>query len=123
MPYRLRGAFMAEERRERVPILAGKAWSLGLEVSAAVILPPELHAAPEPERFLLTPVDPSLPSRIAPGDIVVGGADFAAGTVDEAPVRALLGARVAAVIACSFDARFAALALELGLPALEVNEA
>lgn len=107
----------------RIPILTGRAWAFGLDVTAALIVPAQHGGAPEPERFLLTAVDPSFPSRVAAGDIVVGGGGFAAGTTDDTPVRALLGAGVVAVIASSFDPRFAAFALALGLPALEVHEA
>ncbi|HEY8517919.1 MAG TPA: hypothetical protein VIS07_20600 [Candidatus Binatia bacterium] len=106
----------------RCPILTGNAWAFGLDVTADLILPPSRHDDPHPERFLMTPIDPSFPSRVSPGDIVVGGGDFAAGTSNDAGVRAMLGARIAAVVAYSYDPAFARYAFELGLPAVAVNE-
>src|SRR5258707_1219627 len=70
----------------------------------------------------ISPSDPEFPSRVAPGDIVVGGDDFAAGTEDDTGVRAMLAAGIAATVAYSFDPQFARFALERGLPAVEVNE-
>lgn len=106
----------------RCPILTGSAWAFGLDVTAALILPPEASRAPEPQRFLMTPIDPGFPERVARGDILVAGGGFAAGTRDDASVRAMLGAGIAAVVAYSYDAAFARFALERGLPAVEVNE-
>lgn len=112
----------ASRERSPIPILTGRAWAFGLDVIADLIVPAAHRGAAEPERYLMTPIDPAFPSRVRPGDAVVGGWGFAAGAADDTQVRAFLGARVAAVVACSFDARFAELALALGLPALEVHE-
>lgn len=106
----------------RCPILTGRAWAIGLDVSADLLLAPEHHASAEPQRHLMTAIDPQLPSRIEPGDILVGGGGFADGTTDDAAVRALLASGIAAVIAYSFDPAFARFALARGLPAVEVNE-
>jgi len=108
---------------ERVPILTGRAWAFGPGVTARLILPDERKADADLRSHLMTPVDPSFPSRVAAGDFVVGGGDFAAGTSDDGPARALLAAGIAAVVASSFDPAFARSALALGLPAVEVNEA
>lgn len=107
----------------RCPILTGRAWALGLGVTADLILPPERDPAIPPGDLLLTPIDPAFPTRVADGDIIVGGGDFAAGTRDDAGVRAMLARGVAAVVAYSFDPAFARAALERGLPAVEVYEA
>lgn len=53
----------------------------------------------------------------------MGGGGFAAGTADDAGVRAMLARGIAAVIAYSLDPAFARAALERGLPAVEVWEA
>ena len=107
----------------RCPILTGRAWALGLDVTADLILPPVRDPATPPGDLLLTPIDPDFPTRVAEGDIIVGGGNFAAGTRDDAGVRAMLARGVAAVVAYSFDPGFARAALERGLPALEVYEA
>lgn len=108
---------------ERLPILSGNAWAVGLAVTADLILEPRHRGDPDPSRFLLAAVDPSFRARLLPGDFVVGGGDFASGTTDDAGVRAFVGAGIAALIAFSFDPAFAAHALAHGLPAIEVNEA
>jgi len=112
----------SETWRERIPIFTGRAWAFGPDVAAALIVPAGRALEGAPETHLFTAVDPAFPTRVQRGDFVVGG-EFGAGTVDDAPVRALGGAGIAAAIACSFDATFADLALAFGLPALEVNEA
>jgi 3-isopropylmalate/(R)-2-methylmalate dehydratase small subunit len=107
----------------RCPILNGRAWALGLDVTAALILPPARDPATPVASLLLTPIDPSFPTRVAPGDILVGGGDFASGTTDDQGVRAMLALGVAAVVAFSLDPSFARFAFARGLPAVEVNEA
>lgn len=107
----------------RFPILTGRAWALGLNVTASLILPPAHDPATPLGDLLLTPIDPDFPARVAPGDILVGGGDFAAGTSDDAGVRAMLARGIAAVVASSLDPGFARAALERGLPAVEVHEA
>jgi 3-isopropylmalate/(R)-2-methylmalate dehydratase small subunit len=107
---------------ERIPILTGSAWAFGLDVAADLVLPPEQRASDAPERFLMTPVDPDFPRRLQPGDFIVAGNDFASGTTDDAGVRAIVRAGIAAVIAYSFDGAFAEHALAHALPAVCVNE-
>lgn len=114
---------MRDGDTDRLPILTGSAWVLGLDVTAAILLAPGHEAAPEPARHLLAAVAPDLAGRIRPGDFLVGGGDFGRGAAGAAPARAVRGAGVAAVIASSFDPRFAEESLRLGLPVLEVNEA
>lgn len=107
----------------RCPILTGRAWALGIGVTSDLILPPARDPSTPPGELLLTPIDPDFPARAVDGDILVGGGDFAAGTRDDAGVRAMLARGIAAVIAYSLDPAFARAALERGLPAVEVWEA
>jgi 3-isopropylmalate dehydratase small subunit len=104
------------------PIITGRAWAFGPGVSAALIVPVQHLGTRNPGRYLMTPVDPAFPTRVRPGDILVGGGDFASGTVDDTPVRAMCEAGIAALVATSFDENFARLAFALGLLAVEVNE-
>jgi 3-isopropylmalate/(R)-2-methylmalate dehydratase small subunit len=108
---------------ERIPILTGRAWAVGLDVSAQLVLSPEHRGDIAPERHLMTAIDPGFPDAVQPGDFVVAGNDFAAGTTDDSGVRALVRAGVAAVIAYSIDDAFAAHALAHALPAVCINEA
>jgi 3-isopropylmalate dehydratase small subunit len=107
---------------ERCPIITGRAWAFGLGVTAELIVPPERLSGATPERYLMTPIDPTFPARLEHGDIIVGGGGFAAGARDARLVRAIMDAGVAALVAFSFDADFARLALAEGLIAVEVNE-
>jgi len=107
---------------ERCPIITGRAWAFGLDVTADLIIPRARLGSADAARSLMTAVDPSFASRFEPGDILVGGGNFAAGTRDVRLVRAIRDAGVAVLIAYSFDPEFARLALEEGLVAVEVNE-
>lgn len=106
---------------ERMPILVGSAWAVGLDVPASVILPPA--AASGLRAGILSTVDPGFAARVRAGDFLVGGADFGRGGEAAAAVAALLEAGVAAIVAHSFDPRFQDAADGAGLPAVQVNEA
>lgn len=110
-------------RLDPLRILTGRAWAFGFGVTAELIVPRERWGQRDPARWLMTPIDPAFPERLTPGDILVGGEDFAGGTIDETPARAIREAGAGAVVAYSFDPRFAAHAVALGLPAVAVNEA
>ncbi len=107
---------------ERCPILTGRAWAFGLDVPAECIVPPGAARAKAPGELLMTPVDPGFPTRVKRGDILVAAA-FGADTTDEGPVRAVLEAGIAAVVASTIDPAFARHALAAGLPVLEIYEA
>ncbi|MBU6282883.1 hypothetical protein KGQ64_11630, partial [bacterium] len=106
---------------ERLPILVGSAWTLGLDVPADLILPPAPGAAGE--QGILASVDPGLAGRIRPGDFLVGGGDFGRGVRASQAVDALRAAGIAAVVAHSIDPAFQEAADRAGLPAVQVNEA
>jgi 3-isopropylmalate/(R)-2-methylmalate dehydratase small subunit len=110
-------------RAEPFPIVTGRAWAFGLGVTAELIVPRAHWGEASPGALLMTAVDPSFPGRVDPGDILVGGQDFGAGSVDDTPVRAIRDAGAAAVVAYNFDASFEAFAVDCGLPAVAVNEA
>jgi 3-isopropylmalate dehydratase small subunit len=84
----------------------GRAWRCEDAVSSAVIL------------------QPSFAASLAIGDFIVAGLDFAADTDAEQRrvVAALKTRNLAAVIARSFGAVFLRQALQLGLPALVIEE-
>ncbi len=111
------------EADERIPILNGHAWTLGLDVPADAILPRTTVAAGGPAPGLFSSVDPGLAARLRQGDFLVGGDRFGRGAIDDGPIRAILAAGIAAVIAHSFDPDFESWALDAGLPPLQLNEA
>lgn len=101
----------------------GRAWAFGFGITAELIVPRAHWGKPEPGRWLMTAIDPDFPRRLGPGDILVGGEDFGAGTIDDTPARAIREAGAGAVVAYSYDACFAEHAVDLGLPVVAVNEA
>jgi 3-isopropylmalate dehydratase small subunit len=109
---------------DELATLRGRAWSFGDCVGADAILPPPYHSLPHHElaRFVMHGVDPLFAGAFKPGDFVVAGIDFAAGTVREVTAIALQQARVAAVIARSYAAGFLQAATRIGLPALIIEE-
>lgn len=108
------------EPSERMPILVGSAWAIGLDVPAELIVG---GGTGDGAQGILATVDPTLAGRIRPGDFLVGGDDFGRGARAEEAVRALRRAGIAAIVAHSFDAGFQEAADRAGLPAVQVNEA
>ncbi len=72
--------------------------------------------------MIMAALDPGFSGRIATGDFVVAGLDFAVDASERAVPLALKTAGVAAVIARSFGHFFARNAINLGLPAVVVEE-
>ncbi|MBX9649174.1 MAG: 3-isopropylmalate dehydratase small subunit [Xanthobacteraceae bacterium] len=75
-------------------------------------------AIAEIARHCLEAVDPGFVDRVCPGDIIVAGDNFGAGSSREQAVAALLALGVSAVVAKSFARIFFRNALNLGLPVL-----
>jgi 3-isopropylmalate dehydratase small subunit len=67
--------------------------------------------------------DPSFPSKLKKGDIIVAGANFGCGSSREHAPIAIKAAGVACVIAKSFARIFYRNAFNMGLPILECPEA
>ena len=76
------------------------------------------YSIEEIARHCFEPVDPSFASSARPGDFVVGGKNFGAGSSREQAPAALKQLGIAALIAESFAGLFYRNALNLGLPAL-----
>jgi len=72
--------------------------------------------------LLFEAIRPEISSKL-PGAILVGGVNFGSGSSREHPVHALKAARVQAVVATSFARSFFRNAINLGLPAVEVDTA
>lgn len=71
---------------------------------------------------VLEDVDPTFSSRVRPGDIVVAGDNFGAGSSREQAPLALQAAGVAAVVANFFARIFYRNAINIGLPVVEVGQ-
>jgi len=107
----------------RVPVLTGRAWSFADRLRASDVLPLALaDAAPaDAARQLFGALDPTLATRIEPGDVLVAGQQTGAGPGGAAAARALHAAGVVAVVAVSYADGFADALLDAGVPALEVD--
>ncbi|MDR7484387.1 MAG: 3-isopropylmalate dehydratase small subunit [Armatimonadota bacterium] len=103
-------------------IFRGTAWKLGDHVDTDVIIPARYlvtadAAALAPHCF--EDLDPSLASRIRPGDILVAGENFGQGSSREHAPIAIKGLGVACIVAKSYARIFYRNAFNIGLPLFE----
>ena len=110
-------------RELRLPVLTGRAWTFADALGAADILPLRFAtlAPADAARGLFADLDATLASRLASGDVLVGGQDLGHGAGGAAAARALAAAGFVAVVAASFADGFDEHCLDARLPALEVD--
>ncbi|WP_206811544.1 3-isopropylmalate dehydratase small subunit [Paradesulfitobacterium ferrireducens] len=104
--------------------IRGRVWKFGDDVNTDVIAPGKYLKLPNDEmaKHVFEGIDPELPEKIKPGDIVVGGANFGSGSSRESAPAAIKYAGVSAVVAVFFARIFFRNAINLGLPVLECPE-
>jgi 3-isopropylmalate/(R)-2-methylmalate dehydratase small subunit len=105
--------------------LAGRAHVYGDDVDTDRIIPGKYTKTLDRKALAahaLEDLDPEFRTRMAPGDVIVAGANFGCGSSREQAPIALQAAGVSAVIARSFARIFFRNAINLGLPALEVPD-
>lgn len=102
-----------------------KAWVFGDNVDTDVIAPGRYmkFGIEEIARHCLEAVDPEFSAKIRPGDAVVAGRNFGAGSSREQAPEALRHLGVAVLIAESFAGLFYRNAINLGLPAVVCADA
>ncbi|MFL6565046.1 MAG: 3-isopropylmalate dehydratase [Burkholderiales bacterium] len=102
-----------------------RAWVLGDNVDTDAITPGRYmkFGIAEIAPHGLEDVLPEFARSVTPGDVVVGGRNFGAGSSREQAPAALKHLGVAALVAESFAGLFYRNALNLGLPAVECAEA
>jgi 3-isopropylmalate/(R)-2-methylmalate dehydratase small subunit len=102
-----------------------RAWRLGDNVDTDAIAPGRYMklGIDEIAKHCLDSLLPSFSTGVKPGDFVVAGRNFGAGSSREQAPAALRHLGVAAIIAESFAGLFYRNALNLGLPALVCREA
>jgi 3-isopropylmalate/(R)-2-methylmalate dehydratase small subunit len=102
-----------------------KAWVFGDNVDTDVIAPGRYmkFGIEEIARHCLESVAPLFAKNVKPGDFVVGGRNFGAGSSREQAPEALRHLGVAALIAESFAGLFYRNAINLGLPAVVCAQA
>ena len=101
-------------------VLRGRAIKMGDDINTDFIIPYQYKARTNDPKELAKHVfeglDPELPKRIRPGDIVVAGRNFGYGSSREQAPLAIKAAGIQAVIAESFARIFYRNAVNLGLP-------
>lgn len=106
-------------------MLRGKVIKLGDDVNTDLVIAGRYKfrsvSVDDMARHIFEDIDPSLASRIKPGDIVVAGKNFGCGSSREQAPRVLVAAGISAVVAKSFARIFFRNAINVGLPALAVD--
>lgn len=106
--------------------LQGRTWKFGNDVDTDAIIPARYLNTSDPAelaKHCMEDADPSFPTKVRPGDIIVAGKNFGCGSSREHAPIALKAAGVGAVIAHSFARIFYRNAINIGLPIFESPEA
>lgn len=106
--------------------LKGRAWKFGSDVDTDAIIPARYLNTSDPAelaKHCMEDADPSFPSRVKPGDIIVAGKNFGCGSSREHAPIAIKAAGVSCVIAPTFARIFYRNAFNIGLPIFESPEA
>ncbi len=105
--------------------LRGKTWKFGDNISTDLIAPGRLFHLrsnlPELAKHVLEDADPEFAAKMQPGDFVVGGSNFGLGSSREHAPAIIKLVGVSAVIANSFARIFFRNAINVGLPAIQVD--
>lgn len=105
--------------------IRGRAWVVGDHVDTDVIIPARYLTTSDPAelaRHVLEDLDPTLRTRIQPGDILVAGENFGCGSSREHAPIALKAAGIACVVARSFARIFYRNAVNIGLPVVQCKQ-
>jgi len=102
-----------------------RAWVFGDDLDTDVIAPGRYmkFGVDEIAQHCLEAVSPDFAKSVKPGDVVVGGRNFGAGSSREQAPAALKHLGVSALVAESFAGLFYRNALNLGLPAVVCKDA
>ena len=106
--------------------IKGTIWKFGDNVDTDAIIPARYLNTSDPAelaKHCMEDADPSFPSKLKKGDIVIAGANFGCGSSREHAPIAIKAVGVACVIAKSFARIFYRNAFNMGLPILECPEA
>jgi 3-isopropylmalate/(R)-2-methylmalate dehydratase small subunit len=103
-------------------MLTGRALKFGDNISTDHIIPGRFaylrSNLPELAKHAMEDADPSFPSRVRPGDFIVGGSNFGLGSSREHAPLVLKMTGVSAILAKSVARIFFRNAINLGLPVL-----
>ena len=103
-------------------VLHGNAVKYGDNIDTDVIIPARYLNTSDPAelaKHCMEDIDKSFASKVKPGDVMVGGANFGCGSSREHAPIAIRAAGMSCVIAKSFARIFFRNAINIGLPILE----
>jgi 3-isopropylmalate/(R)-2-methylmalate dehydratase small subunit len=106
--------------------LQGKVWKFGDNVDTDLIIPARFLNVSDVEELAkncFADIRAGFMDMITPGDIIVAGKNFGAGSSREHAPLAIKGAGISVIIAESFARIFYRNALNIGLPIVESTEA
>ncbi len=107
-------------------MIKGKVWKFKDDVDTDQIIPARYLVTTDPKelaKHVMEDADPTFPSKVKEGDILVAGKNFGCGSSREHAPLAIKGAGIAAVVAESFARIFFRNAINLGLLIIESPEA
>ncbi len=107
-------------------MIKGRVWKFGHNVDTDQIIPSQYLLLPTIEdmkHHTFEPVDKDFSKKVTPGDIVLGGDNFGAGSSREQAPSVLKALGVSAVVAQSFARIFFRNAINVGLPVIVCKEA
>lgn len=108
-----------------IDTMKGKVWKFGNDVDTDQIIPSQYLLLPnveEMKQYTFEPLDKDFATKIAVGDIIVGGENFGSGSSREQAPLVLKALGVSAVVAKSFARIFFRNAINIGLPVLICKE-
>ena len=106
--------------------MKSKCWKFGDHVDTDQIIPARYLNTSDPDELAahcMEDADPTFPSKVKAGDIIVAGENFGCGSSREHAPLCIKHANVSCVIAKSFARIFFRNAINIGLPILECPEA
>lgn len=107
-------------------MIKGKVWKFKDDVDTDQIIPARYLVTTDPKelaKHVMEDADPTFPSKVKEGDILVAGKNFGCGSSREHAPLAIKGAGISAVVAESFARIFFRNAINLGLLIIESPEA
>jgi 3-isopropylmalate/(R)-2-methylmalate dehydratase small subunit len=112
--------------RREVVKFRGRVFKVGDEVDTDVIIPARYLNTTDPKvlaSHCLEGIDPDFPKKVTPGDMLFGGRNFGCGSSREHAPLAIKSLGISCVVAKSFARIFYRNAFNVGLPAVECEEA
>ncbi len=107
-------------------MIKGKVWKFKDDVDTDQIIPARYLVTTDPKelaKHVMEDADPTFPSKVKEGDILVAGKNFGCGSSREHAPLAIKGSGISAVVAESFARIFFRNAINLGLLIIESPEA